>query len=122
MAFMAATLMANAQCIPNTNSLSFSASSVEFTSDTNLAPDTAITVEAWIRATSWGINNYDNTILCKHSWSQGEQGYVLRCGNNGQLDFTVCGMDNTGTSISWVSATAPAASMSTNTWYHVAGS
>ena len=122
LAFMAASLLANAQCIPNTNSLSFSAGSVNFTTDTNLAPDSTITVEAWIKASAWGINNYDNTILCKHSWSLGEQGYVLRCGNNGQLDFTVCGKDNTGASISWVSANSPTASMTANTWFHVAGS
>lgn len=121
LAFLAFTLVAYSQpCTPNTNSLSFSASSVDFTTDTNLGPDSAITVEAWIRASSFGINNYDNSIVCKHSWSAGEQGYVLRCGN-GQADFTVCGKDNTGASISWVSATSPTSSMTTNTWYHVAG-
>ncbi|MBK9318866.1 MAG: hypothetical protein IPM91_08650 [Bacteroidetes bacterium] len=94
-------------CINNTNSLSFNAASVNFTTDTNLGPDSAITVEAWIRATSWAFNVFDGTILCKHSWSLGEQGYVLRAGNNGQLDFTVCGKDAFGTSISWITASSP---------------
>ena len=92
-------------CLPNTNSLSFAAASVNFTTDVNLAPANAITVEAWIRATSWAINNFEGTILCKHSWSLGEQGYVLRAGNNGQLDFSVCGKNSLGASISWVGAT-----------------
>ena len=108
-------------CITNTNSLNFSSGSVDFTTDTNLGPDSAITVEAWVRATSWALNVYDGTILCKHSWSQGEQGYVLRAGNNGQAEFTVCGMDSLGASISWVSATSLTGVMTLNTWYHVAG-
>lgn len=108
-------------CLPNTNSLSFVAASVNFTTDVNLAPANAITVEAWIRATSWATNNFDGTILCKHSWSIGEQGYVLRAGNNGQLDFSVCGKDSLGNSISWVGANSTIGSMAINTWYHVAG-
>lgn len=108
-------------CINNTHSLSFNAASVGFTTANNLAPDSAITVEAWIKATSWAFNNYDGTIVCKHSWSQGEQGYVLRAGNNGQLDFSVCGINASGVSISWIGATSPVAAMQLNTWYHVAG-
>jgi len=113
--------MAQQPCITNTSSLNFNAGSVNFTTDLNLAPTAAITVEAWVRATSWGFNNYDNTIVCKHSWSQGEQGYVLRAGNNGQLDFTVAGMDPGGIPVSWQSATSAIGALSLNTWYHVAG-
>jgi len=116
-----APVLAQQPCITNTSALNFSAGSVSFTSDANLYPATAITVEAWIRATSWGINNYDNTIVCKHSWSQGEQGYVLRAGNNGQLDFSVAGLDQAGTPLSWQGATSGIGAMSLNTWYHVAG-
>ncbi len=110
-------LQANAQspCINNTNSLSFSAASVNITSDVNLAPDTAITVEAWIRATAWGVNVFDGTIACKHSWSQGEQGYVLRAGGSGQVEFKIA------TNISWQGPASPIGSMNLNTWYHVAG-
>jgi len=108
-------------CDNNTNSLSFSSASVNFTSDVNLAPDSFITVEAWIRATSWATTNFEGTILCKHSWSLGEQGYVLRAGNNGQANFTVCGKDQAGTSISWVTAISATGSMTLNTWYHLAG-
>jgi Concanavalin A-like lectin/glucanases superfamily len=120
--FIGLTNYSSAQpCLPNTNSLSFGAASVNFTTDVNLAPANAITVEAWIRATSWAINNFDGTILCKHSWSLGEQGYVLRAGNNGQVDFSVCGKDSLGNSISWISATSLTGAMAINTWYHVAG-
>ncbi len=108
-------------CITNTNSLSFNSASVNFISDFNLAPDSAITVEAWVRATAWAFNVFDGTILCKHSWSNGEQGYVLRAGNNGQVDFTVCGKDAFGTSISWISAISATGVLTLNTWYHVAG-
>ncbi len=108
-------------CTPNTNSLSFASASVNFTSDVNLAPANAITVEAWIRASSWALNNYDGTIVCKHSWSLGEQGYVLRAGNNGQLNFSVCGKDSLGTPISWITAISLTGAMTINTWYHVAG-
>ncbi|MBK7967257.1 MAG: hypothetical protein IPK10_19580 [Bacteroidetes bacterium] len=108
-------------CVPNTNSLSFAFASVNFTTDANLAPANAITVEAWIRATSWATNNYDGTILCKHSWSLGEQGYVLRAGNNGQLNFAVCGKDSAGNPLSWINASSLTGAMTLNTWYHVAG-
>ena len=107
--------IAQSPCINNTNSLSFSAASVNINSDVNLAPDTAITVEAWIRATAWGVNVFDGTIACKHSWSQGEQGYVLRAGGNGQVEFKIA------TNISWQGPVSPVGSMNVNTWYHVAG-
>ncbi|MFM9008652.1 MAG: LamG-like jellyroll fold domain-containing protein [Bacteroidota bacterium] len=102
-------------CITNTSSLSFNAASVNFSTDTNLAPDTAITVEAWIRASAWALNVFDGSIVCKHSWSQGEQGYVLRAGGNGQVEFKVA------TSISWQGPVSAPGSMNLNTWYHVAG-
>jgi hypothetical protein len=113
---LALPLYAHAQpCITNTSSLSFNAASVNFNTDTNLAPDTAITVEAWIRATAWAFNIFDGTIVCKHSWSQGEQGYVLRAGGNGQVEFKVA------TSTSWQGPFSAPGSMNLNTWYHVAG-
>ncbi|MCE2847186.1 MAG: hypothetical protein LW707_09205 [Sphingobacteriales bacterium] len=102
-------------CITNTSSLSFNAASVNFSTDTNLAPDTAITVEAWIRASAWALNVFDGSIVCKHSWSQGEQGYVLRAGGNGQVEFKVA------TNISWQGPVSAPGSMNLNTWYHVAG-
>lgn len=106
---------AQSPCINNTNSLNFNAASVNINSDVNLDPDTAITVEAWIRATAWSVNVFDGTIACKHSWSQGEQGYVLRAGGNGQVEFKIA------TSISWQGPVSPVGSMVLNTWYHVAG-
>lgn len=118
---MTAPVAMSQTCITNTHSLNFSAASVNFSTDVNLAPDSAITVEAWIKASSWAANSFEGSIVCKHSWSQGEQGYVLRAGNNGQLNFSVCGKNASGVSISWVGAASPAGSMLVNTWYHVAG-
>ncbi|MBL7922579.1 MAG: LamG domain-containing protein [Bacteroidia bacterium] len=108
-------------CINNTHSLTFNSASVSFSNGSDLAPANAITVEAWIKASSWAFNVFDGTIVCKHSWSNGEQGYVLRAGNNGQADFTVCGLDLLGNPISWQSATSASGIMNLNTWYHVAG-
>lgn len=121
MLLMTGTIALSQPCINNTHSLNFSAASVNFTTDTNLAPDSAITVEAWIKASSWAAATFEGSIVCKHSWSQGEQGYVLRAGNNGQLNFSVCGKNASGASISWINASSPVGAMLVNTWYHVAG-
>ncbi len=110
-------------CIPNTNSLSFNGSSnyVSFTTDANLQITDSITVEAWIFATSWAINPYQGTIFCKHGWSTGEQGYVLRAGGTGQLTFNLAGVDSVGTLLSWQDLVSPINTLTLNTWYHVAG-
>lgn len=83
---------------------------------TALNPDTAITVEAWINADSYGSNSYDNSIFCKHGWSRGNLGYVLRCGSNGKVSFNIS--DANGT---WREAISSSI-MKTGLWYHVAGS
>lgn len=115
----------NAQtCITNSNSLNFTGSSyVSFVSDNNLQLDSTLTIEAWIRASSWGVSNFSGSIVCKHSWSLGgEQGFVLRAGGSGQLSFTIAGIDTSSTPTSWINATSPIGAMTLNTWYHVAGS
>jgi len=76
-------------------------------------PTTALTVEAWINASAWKNNIADGTILAKDA-SAPNSGYVLRCGNNGSIQFAVA--DNG----SWRSASS-ASLMLTNRWYHVAG-
>lgn len=82
----------------------------------SLNPTKAITVEAWIKADSYGSNIYDNSIVCKHHWPSGRSlGYVLRCGNGGRLSFNV-GSGSNG----WKECQS-AALMSTGRWYHVAG-
>ncbi len=110
-------------CVPNTNSLSFNGSSnyVSFTTDNNLQISDSITVEAWIYATSWAINPYQGTIFCKHGWSTGEQGYVLRAGGTGQLSFNLAGVDSVGTLLGWQDLVSPINTLTLNTWYHVAG-
>lgn len=82
----------------------------------SLNSDTTITVEAWIKADAYGRNVYDNSIFCKHGWSRGNLGYVLRCGSNGKISFNIS--DASGT---WQEA-ASASIMETGVWYHVAGS
>ncbi len=81
-----------------------------------LNPTTAITLEAWINADTWGPNPWSSSIIGKDSWStsSGESGYTLRCGANGTLSF------NFGVNPTWREATSPA-TMSTGKWYHVAG-
>ena len=109
-------------CVPNSSCISFDGVStyVQINNDANLELDSAMSVEAWIKATNWGINPWDNTIFCKHSWSQGEQGYVLRAGSNGRLSFNFAGFAN-GMPTSWKECISPQNTLLINTWYHVAG-
>lgn len=93
----------------------------DFNSSYISAPDNAslnpsfITLEAWIKADSWGTNFWENVIISKDGWAFGEQGYTLRAGANGTLSF------NFGTPGAWVEVTS-APVMLTGKWYHVAGS
>jgi len=75
-------------------------------------PATALTVEAWINATQWKVQSHQGTIVGKDQ--SNTAGYVLRCGDNGKLSFTV------GSGGSWVEVKS-AAVMQSNTWCHVAG-
>jgi Concanavalin A-like lectin/glucanases superfamily len=113
---------AYSQCTANTKSIVLNGTSsyVSFTTDSNLQIDSAITVEAWIKPTAFGANNYTNSIFCKHSWTQGEMGYVLRCGASGQLSFNFAGLDSTGTPTSWQNVVSPTSALTLNTWQHVA--
>ena len=78
-----------------------------------LNPTTAITVEAWINASSWRNNIADGSIIAKDVDAP-NRGYVLRCGNNGSIEFMIS--DNG----SWKAASSPSV-MLTNRWYHIAG-
>jgi len=80
-----------------------------------LNPTSAITVEAWIKADSYGPNSWSNSILCKHGWASGNAGYVLRCGDNGKLSFNISNSSGT-----WLEAISGSV-MKTGNWYHVAG-
>lgn len=81
----------------------------------DLNSDSTITVEAWINADSYGSNSWTNSIFCKHGWGRGNQGYVLRCGDNGKLSFNFADANN-----NWREAISSSL-MKTGVWYHVAG-
>ena len=72
-----------------------------------------LTLEAWINATQWKSQVFQGTIIGKDATNQ--SGYVLRCGANGKLSFTVGNGGGTWTEVSSTSI------MQTNIWYHVAG-
>lgn len=88
---------------------------VNIPTSTALSPTAAITVEAWIYATSWGVNAWTNTIVSKEDWASGSRGYVLRCGNAGRLSF------NIGIGTGWSEAVTTVTVMNLNQWHHVAG-
>lgn len=95
---------------------------VGFNSQTNLILTSAVTVEAWIYPTSFGFAPSQGTIFCKHSWSSGpEQGYVLRAGGQGEVEFNLAGVDTDGVNVSWQFATTPINTIQLNEWNHVAG-
>lgn len=77
---------------------------------------TAITVEAWIKPTSFGANYWENTIVDKAFFSAGNNyGYGLRCGGAGVLSFFL-GCDNW----SWPEITSDGGALQLNIWQHVA--
>jgi hypothetical protein len=82
---------------------------------TAINPTTKITVEAWIKADAFSTTNFGNSILCKHGWASGNKGYVLRCGDNGKVNFNIANSSGV-----WVEAVS-ASVMKTGMWYHVAG-
>ena len=114
--------MINAQpCITNTNSLFFNGTAyVSLASQTGLDITDSITVEAWINSTQWAATSAQNTIACKHGWSAGEGGYVLRAGGSGQLSFNFGGLDTNGVPVSWVDNISPANSLTLIQWHGIA--
>ena len=126
LSFAIGTAISFAQpCIVNPSSLSFNGTSayVDLASATSLAPDSQVTVEAWINPTQFAASSYQNTIVGKDDWAgtAGEAGFVLRCGGNGILSFAIAGNNYAGVAQSWKECTSPAATLSLNTWTHVAG-
>ncbi|HEY0977057.1 MAG TPA: LamG-like jellyroll fold domain-containing protein, partial [Flavobacteriales bacterium] len=73
----------------------------------------AITLEAWIYPTSWRTNVYEGNIINKEGASM--QGYMLRCGANGTLNF------NLGNGTAWNELNSASGVLTLNTWQHVAG-
>ncbi|MEL7341389.1 MAG: LamG domain-containing protein, partial [Bacteroidota bacterium] len=79
-----------------------------------LNPASEITLEAWIKADTYGPNPWSNSIVNKEGWASGNQGYAFRCGQGGRLSF------NIGDNGVWYEAVSTPV-MSTGKWYHVAG-
>ena len=73
-----------------------------------------ITLEAWIYPTAWKTNVYDGNIINKEN-NTNNNGYFLRCGASGKLNFGFG--DNTST---WKELTSANAVLTLNTWQHVA--
>jgi hypothetical protein len=114
----------NAQnCINNSNSINldgFSSYAVP-SNQTNLNITDSITVEAWINPTSFDFNVDNNSIVCKHGWSSGEGGFVLRSGGSGQLSFNIGGLDVNQNPTSWQGLVSPTNVINLGIWTHVAG-
>jgi len=88
---------------------------VAVTNAASLNPTQAMTVEAWIYPTAWGVNFWTNCIVSKDDWTAGTRGFVLRCGANGTASF------NLGTTLGWREAVTPANTLQLNRWHHIAG-
>ena len=112
----------NAQlCVDNTSGLKFDGvgSYVVLATSSLLEITDSITIEAWIKDSVFAPNPSNGTIVCKHGWYNGEEGYVLRAGGQGQLSFNICG-DSLGNSVSWKEVVSPTNAIQLNTWTHVA--
>ncbi|MDO9390915.1 MAG: LamG-like jellyroll fold domain-containing protein [bacterium] len=72
----------------------------------------AITLEAWIKADTWRSNIWEGSIIEKEQASP-DNGYMLRCGDNGSANFNI---GNNG----WSEITASNV-MELGRWHHLAG-
>ena len=74
-----------------------------------------ITLEAWIYANSWKDEVWQGCIINKEQNGGGnDNGYMLRAGKNGTLNFN---LGNGG----WNEINSSSGAMQTNSWYHIAG-
>ncbi len=85
--------------------------SVASSSQNNIS-GTTITVEAWIYPTAWKTNYWDGGIVTKEGSTTG---YMLRCGNSGQLGFSL------GDGSAWHETSSATGALSLSKWQHVAG-
>jgi hypothetical protein len=111
-------------CIENSNSITFDgfSSYASPSNQNNLNITDSLTIEAWINPSAFGFNSAQNSIACKHGWSNGEGGFVLRCGGSGELSFNIAGLDVNQNPTSWKEVASPTNALTLNTWTHVAGS
>lgn len=96
------------------NAYDFNSNYISVPHNVSINPD-FITLEAWIKADSWATNVWENVIISKDGWANGDEGYVLRTGANGTLSF------NFSLGAAWTELTSSAGAMVTGQWYHVAG-
>jgi hypothetical protein len=111
-------------CINNSNSITFDgfSSYASPANQTNLNITDSLTIEAWINPNSFAFNSANNSIVCKHGWSSGEGGFVLRCGGAGEVSFNIAGLDVNQNPTSWKEVLSPTNALTLGTWTHVAGS
>jgi hypothetical protein len=112
--FLLANFLLVESLFAQNNSIQFDGNNdkIQVTGSAGFNSGNALTVEAWINASSWKPQSWQGTIVGKDQ--SNETGYVLRCGNNGILSFTI-GLGNTN----W-NEVVSAPVMQTNTWHHVA--
>jgi hypothetical protein len=72
-----------------------------------------MTMEAWIYPTYWKANPYEGCVINKESSSGGDNGYMLRVGDNGRINF------NIGSS-GWNELTTDMNTLQLNVWQHIA--
>ena len=113
--FVSIVITSNAQT--NTKSILFNGTSdsISVPHSASLNPTAALTIEAWIKATSFGTNLWDNYIVGKDDWNPTSAGYCLRCGAGGKLSFNLSSGGG-----AWKEVTSTTL-IPTNTWTHVAG-
>lgn len=119
--FLRATLLIilvfASQLVKAQNSLDFDGTDdrVDCGTDTSVTiKGIKITLEAWIYPTAWKTNVYEGNIINKEN-NTNNNGYFLRCGASGKLNFGFG--DNTST---WKELTSANAVLTLNTWQHVA--
>ena len=106
---------AQSQLAGSGNAYDFNSNYISIPNNASLN-SSVITLEAWIKADSWGTNIWENVIISKDGWAAGEQGYTLRAGANGSLSFNIGPV-----AAPWQEVTTGPL-MALGQWYHVAGS
>ena len=74
---------------------------------------TEITLEAWVYPTFWKANPYEGCVINKESSSGGDNGYMLRVGDNGKINFNIG-------SNGWNELTTDMNTLQLNVWQHIA--
>ena len=75
-----------------------------------------LTIEAWIYPTSFKTDPWDCNVVCKEDQTKTNNGYMLRVGGTGQLNFAM----GNGTS-TWAERNSPNNVLVLNKWQHIAG-